>query len=121
MEQRNDDFKKRRKHLENYNDEQLKAYFFELIDKINDPILKLGKEYTTPAIERSILMRMGFSSQEAKYITNKLEEHDLLQFGAGHVVYKYHLLKDLTIRESGIALLEDENIAKIRGEFFETK
>ncbi len=121
MKQRADDFQTRRKHLEKYNDEQLKTYFFELIDKINEPILKMGKEYTTPAIERSILMRMGFSSQEAKFITNKLFEHDLLQFGAGHVVYKYHLIKKLPLREAGLKLLDDENVIKIRGEFFEAK
>lgn len=121
MKQRNDDFKLRRKHLENYSDEQLKKYFFELVDKINEPILKLGMEYTTPAIERSILMRMGFSSQEAKFITNKLLEHDLLQFGAGHVVYKYHLMKNINLRDAGLKLLEDDNVNEIRGEFFEAK
>jgi D-ornithine 4,5-aminomutase subunit alpha len=112
MKQRNDDFKERRVHLDAYNDQELKAYFFELTDQLVDPLLELAFAYTTPAIERSVLMRMGFSSIEAKTITDRLFELELLAHGAGHVVYLYAQKKKLSIREAGLLLLEDHDLLK---------
>ncbi|MBN2299878.1 MAG: ornithine aminomutase subunit alpha [Acholeplasmataceae bacterium] len=106
MKARNDDFKERRKHLDSFSDEQLKTYFFELTDQIVDPLMKLAYDYTSPAIERSVLLRMGFSSLEAKAITDRLNEHNLLQFGAGQVVYLFCKQHKLSIREAGLKLLE---------------
>jgi len=113
MKSRNDDFLERRKHLSKYSDSELKAYFQELTDQIIDPLLSLAYEYTTPAIERSVLMRMGFSSLEAKMITEKLMENHLLEHGAGHVVFKYATIEKLSIRESGLALLETSEVNKM--------
>ncbi|MDO9628521.1 MAG: D-ornithine 4,5-aminomutase subunit OraS [Acholeplasmataceae bacterium] len=110
MKSRNDDYLERREHLDKYSDSELKAYFKELTDQIIDPLLTLAYDYTTPAIERSVLMRMGFSSLEAKHITDKLLENNLLEHGAGHIVYKYAKLKKLPIRDSGLALLETSEI-----------
>jgi len=110
MKSRNDDFLERRKHLTKYSDSELKAYFQELTDQMIDPLLSLAYEYTTPAIERSVLMRMGFSSLEAKMITEKLMENNLLAHGAGHVVFKYATLKKLSIREAGLSLLETSEV-----------
>ena len=62
---RDDDFKDRHQHLKDLTDEQLEARFWELANKLVDPLLQMGKEYTSPAIERSVLLRMGFSSIEA--------------------------------------------------------
>jgi D-ornithine 4,5-aminomutase subunit alpha len=112
MKQRNDDFKERREHLDAYNDKELKAYFFELTDQLVDPLLELAYQYTTPAIERSVLMRMGFSSIEAKTITDRLFELELLAHGAGHIVYLYSKMKKLSIRDAGLTLLEDQNLSK---------
>ena len=113
MKSRNDDFLERRKHLDKYSDKALKTYFFELTDQLIDPLLDLARDYTTPAIERSVLMRMGFSSLEAKAITDKLFEHNLLAFGAGHIVYRFHLDHQLSIREAGLKLLEEDHIKSI--------
>ena len=110
MKSREDDFQLRKKHLEKYSDEELKQYFYKLIDQTIDPLLDLAYEYTTPAIERSVLMRMGFSSHEAKMITDLIFEHNLLAHGAGHVLYRFAKLKNLPIREAGLKLLEVENI-----------
>jgi len=112
MKQRNDDFKDRRKHLEHLSDEQLKTYFYELTDKIVDPLLTLAYDYTTPAIERSVLMRMGFSSLESKAIVDKLFDHQLLSYGAGHIVYLYSKMNKTSIREAGLKLLYDQELDK---------
>ncbi len=113
MKQRNDDFKERREHLDYYSDEELKTYFFELTDQLVHPLLNLAFDYTSPAIERSVLMRMGFSSTEAKTITDKILDHNLLSHGAGHVVFRYAKNNQLSIREAGLKLLQDHEIEQM--------
>ncbi|MDI6453706.1 ornithine aminomutase subunit alpha [Peloplasma aerotolerans] len=113
MKPRNDDFQERRKHLDHLDDHELKEYFYKLTNQMIDPLLELAYEYTSPAIERSVLMRMGFSSLEAKAITDKLMEYQLLEHGAGHVVYVYSKNNKLSIRESGLALTEGKNVEKM--------
>ncbi len=113
MKPRNDDYEKRRKHLEAYSDEELKTYFFELTDQIVNPMMDLAFRYTSPAIERSVLMRMGFSSLEAKAITDQLNEHDLLPFGAGHIVYYCSKSFGYEIREAGLNLMEGKHIQEM--------
>lgn len=110
MKNRSDDYLERRKHLSKLSKSELKEYFFELTDKILDPLLDLSYEYTSPAIERSVLLRMGFSSLEAKGITDKIYEHSLLEHGAGHLVYRYSKDKNMSIREAGLAILESDAI-----------
>ena len=72
---RNDDFAERHEHLASLTDEQLEARFWELANKLVDPLLEMGYEYTSPAVERSVLLRMGFSSIEAKAIVDGCIEH----------------------------------------------
>ena len=117
MKSRNDDFLERREHLDKYSDHELKEYFNKLTDQIIDPLLTLAYEYTTPAIERSVLMRMGFSSLESKMITDKLMENNLLEHGAGHVVFKYATLTKLPIREAGLSLLDTTEVNKMMEAF----
>lgn len=113
MKTRIDDFSERRKHLEKLSDQELKDYFFKLTDQLVDPLLKLAYDYTTPAIERSVLMRMGFSSIEAKMITDRIFENDLLAYGAGHIVFLYAKNQHLSIREAGLKLLNENELKKL--------
>ncbi|ETA79431.1 ornithine aminomutase subunit alpha [Youngiibacter fragilis] len=85
---REDDFEKRREHLRNLSDDELKERFFTLADRITDPLVELAKNSTTPSIERSVLLRMGFSSIEAKGIVERIIDAGLLGKGAGNVVLK---------------------------------
>jgi D-ornithine 4,5-aminomutase subunit alpha len=104
---REDDFKTRRVPLQNMSDEELKQYFWSLADKAVNPLIDLAKTHTTPAIERSVLLRMGFSSLEAKALVEKTIQHELIAKGAGHVVYRYAKITDQTIRDAGMKLLSD--------------
>lgn len=113
MKQRNDDYNTRSEHLKKMSDHELKAYFEKLTDQIIDPLLDLAYRYTTPAIERSVLMRMGFSSLEAKAITEKMMDYHLLEHGAGHVVFKYAQLHKLNMRDAGLKLLDTHEMEKI--------
>lgn len=105
---REDDFSTRRKHLEGLTDEELKARFRELVEKTVDPLLEMARTHTTPSIERSILLRMGFSSIEAKPLVEMTIDRGLMGKGAGHVVYRAAKENNLSIREAGLRLLEGE-------------
>lgn len=106
---RKDDFEARRKHLADMTEEQLEARFWELAGKIVDPMVDLAKKNTSPSIERSVLLRMGFSSIEAKAIVNGVIDRGLMGKGAGHVVYRVAKDKNMDIREVGLKLVDGDD------------
>ncbi len=110
MKERQDDFDKRRTQLKNMTDAELKAYFYELSDKIVDPFMELGEHYTSKSVERSVLLRMGFSSIEAKKIVDMLNENNLLRKGAGHCVYRVARDNQISIRDAGHQIAEGKAI-----------
>jgi D-ornithine 4,5-aminomutase subunit alpha len=110
MKERIDDYQNRRQHLKNMSDQELKAYFLELSDKIVDPLLDLAYENTSKSIERSVLLRMGFSSIESKAIVEVIDETNLLAKGAGHCVYALAQKKQITIHEAGLMLQNGDGI-----------
>ena len=114
---RPDDYLTRREHLKDLSDEALKAYFWHLAEEIVNPLVDLAYHHTTPAIERSVLLRMGFSSLEAKQIVQKTIEHDLIGKGAGHVVYRYSRLANLPLRDAGLALMENQGWDLVKQSF----
>ena len=105
-EKRADDFNESRAHLANLSDQELYERFWSLASDIVDPLLELGRKNTSPAIERSVLLRMGFSSIEAKAIVDGVIDRGLMGKGAGHVVYKLAKSKNISVREAGVALAD---------------
>ncbi len=105
---REDDFQERRKHLADLTEKELEERFWELANEIVDPLVELAYKNTSPSIERSVLLRMGFSSIEAKSIVNGALDRGLLGKGAGHLVYRLANEKDMDIREVGLKLAEGE-------------
>ncbi len=112
-------FEEGRKHLAHLSDEELYNYFWELAGKIVDPLVEAGKIYSSPAIERSVLLRMGFSSLEAQAIVTGLTERRLIAHGAGHVVWKLSEELGLDIRQTGLALVEGRHWDQAAGLFGE--
>lgn len=106
---RDDDFAKRRVHLQNLTDEELKARFWEMAEKIVDPMLDLAKTHTTPSIERSVLLRMGFSSLEVKPLVEGAIDRGLMGKGVGHLVYRVAKDKGIEIREAGLQMIEGDH------------
>lgn len=104
--QRPDDFELRKKHLENMSDEELDKYFWELANKIVDPLVELARTNTSPSIERSVLLRMGFNSLQAKELVKKINERNLLGKGAGNIVLKLSKTMEIDYLEAGKALIE---------------
>lgn len=101
-------FEEARKHLADLSDDELKERFWDLSEEIVEPMLEMGREYTSPSIERSILLRMGFSSTEATEIVNRVLAHELMGKGAGHIVYRIAKEKNIEVREAGVKLSEGE-------------
>ena len=106
MIERKDDFEKRREHLKNLSDEELKKRFWELSEKLVEPLVELAKTHTSPSIERSVLLSMGFDSLESKAIVERVLEAGLLGKGAGHVVLKIAEKNDCSVQEAGKMIID---------------
>ena len=101
---RPDDFEKRREHLKNLTDEQLYEKFWALAGEIVQPMLDLGYKNTTPSVERSVLLRMGFSSIEVAPIVEGVMKQGLMGKGCGNVVWRLSQKKGISVREAGLLL-----------------
>lgn len=98
---RADDFEQRREHLKELTDEQLYERFWNLTQQIVKPIVDLAYNYTSPAIERSVALRMGFSSLQAKPLIDYGTKWNLLGKGIGNVILTYAKLKNIDYLEAG--------------------
>lgn len=105
--ERNDDFEARRAHLQQMSDEELHDYFWRLVDDLVAPLIEEARTHTTPAIERSVLLRMGFSSLECRQLVTRMQERSLLGHGAGRLLLELAKRKGISVRDAGDALLSD--------------
>lgn len=101
-----DNFETRRAHLKDMSDAELHAYFWELVDRIVAPLVEEARTHTSPSIERSVLLRMGFSSIEAKDLVSGMDKRGLLGLGVGRLVLELAQAKGVTVREAGLLLLQ---------------
>jgi D-ornithine 4,5-aminomutase subunit alpha len=108
MEPRKDDFEERSKKLQKMTDEQLDNYFWELVEKVVDPMIDMASKNTSQSLERSVLLRMGFNSMQAKVLVNKIFEKHLLSKGAGHIVWKVAKENNLSVKEAGEKMVDDQ-------------
>jgi D-ornithine 4,5-aminomutase subunit alpha len=107
LSERDDDFAARRRRLAGLGDEQLHERFWELVDRLVSPLVEEAREYTTPAIERSVLLRMGFTGAEAKALVDGMHGQGLLGHGAGRLLVGYAGRRGSSVREAGLALLDE--------------
>lgn len=114
---RADDYEIRRQHIKNLTDQELKERFWQLAEKTVEPLLDLAYKNTTPAIERSVVLRMGFSSLEAKQIVDLTIKHGLISKGAGHVIYRLSQLEKISLRDAGLKLINDEGFKAVKESF----
>ncbi len=102
------EFSRRRTHLAKMTETELESHFWQLAQDVVEPMVTLAQTHTSPSIERSVLLRMGFSSLEASAIVQKVFAHGLLGKGAGHVVYRYAKERDLDLLDAGRILAAHE-------------
>jgi D-ornithine 4,5-aminomutase subunit alpha len=105
----NSNFENKRKHLKTLTDDQLHAYFWELTSKIVDPLIELAKTHTSPSIERSVLLRMGFTSIESSNLVEKCIHNNLISHGAGNIVLRYAQVNNISIQEAGNKLITEDD------------
>jgi len=98
---REDDFQTRREHLKDLTGDQLYDRFWSLTEQIVKPIVDLAYTHTSPAIERSVVLRMGFSSLQAKTLIDHGAKWDLLGKGIGNVILTYARMKNTGYLEAG--------------------
>lgn len=101
---REDDFEKRREHLKNLTDAELYSRFWRLTEDIVSPMIELASTHTSPSIERSVLLRMGFSSIEAGNMVKEGTKWNLLGLGMGNVVLTYADLMEIPYLKAGAEL-----------------
>lgn len=103
-----DTFERDRQHLAKLTDQEIYDKFWTLTAEIIAPLLDLAQKNTTPSVERSVLIRLGFSSIEAKALVEKVINHNLMSKGAGHVVYVASKENNIAIKEAGLGLIADK-------------
>ena len=103
---------KRREELKKLTDEQLRERFWELCDKVVQPMTEFARQHTSPSIERAVLLRMGIDSVTAKSVVERIHEAGLLGKGAGHVLIKVSEKKRTDVRGAAQAILEDKYVLK---------
>ena len=72
------------------------------------PLIEEARSHTSPSIERSVLLRMGFSSIEANQIVKQMGQRQLLAHGAGHLILNLAKKNKISVREAGLGLLDGQ-------------
>jgi D-ornithine 4,5-aminomutase subunit beta len=91
--------------LRNLDLDPLRELFWTLARRTVEPLARFAAEHTTPSIERSVLLRMGFDSTEAKELVDKAVRGGWLGDGVGGVLADYADRHRITIREAYSAVL----------------
>lgn len=113
MIERPDDFTERRKKLAHLTEEELHRRFWELAEAIAEPLIRLARTHTSPSLERSVLLRMGISSQDAMVIVQKITELGLLGKGAGNVVWRLSRELGIDAARAGAELARGRHWEKV--------
>ena len=95
--QRPCDFEERRKHLQAVRRELKERFWFRTKYQASTTWLY----HTSPSIERSVLLRMGFSSLEAQSIVSSAEKRGLLGKGAGNIVLTFAKARGIDYLQAG--------------------
>lgn len=103
---RADDYKERREHLKDLTEEELYNRFWELTEQIVKPMVDLAYTHTSPSVERSVILRMGFSSLQAQPLVDYGTKWKLLGHGMGNVILTYARLRNIPYLEAGEELAQ---------------
>ena len=112
---RPDDFARRREPLRGMSDAELHARFWSLVERIVAPLVEEARTHTSPAIERSVLLRMGLGSQEAKVLVARVAGRGLLGHGAGRLLLDFARRRGLPLREAAAELLAGRGWEELGG------
>lgn len=106
MEQQVNNYEVRLEELSQLSDEELYLRFWHLAERLVEPLVDYARTHTTPSIERSVLMRMGFTSLEAQPFVQKSIEQGMIGKGCGAILLEYAQKHSTSIRQAYTALME---------------
>lgn len=112
---RPDDFETRRAALASLPDDELHALFWRLVERIVAPLVEEARTHTSVAIERSVLLRMGLASAEAKALAERMAERGLLRHGAGRLLLELAQRLGASPRDAAQALLAGRHWEELTG------
>lgn len=112
VEDRLKKFESRMQKLKELDDTELRTKFWELCSSIVKPMLDYGNKFTSPSIERSILLRMGIDSVTSQAVVNNILNAGLLGKGAGHVVMKLSEKHKISIKDAAVKITDDKECLK---------
>jgi D-ornithine 4,5-aminomutase subunit alpha len=99
-------FSERRERLMSLNDEELYQKFWMLADQLTKPLAKFASVHTTPSVERSVLLRMGFNSLQAGAFVERCLSEGVIGQGAGGVLLRYASQHKVTLFQAFDMLME---------------
>ncbi|MFZ5647888.1 MAG: D-ornithine 4,5-aminomutase subunit OraS [Bacillota bacterium] len=117
MIERPDDFAERRKKLAHLSEEELHRRFWDLAETIVQPLIELARTHTSPSLERSVLLRMGISSQDATAIVQKITGLGLLGKGAGNVIWRLSRRLGVDVKQAGSELAQGRHWEQVSSIF----
>jgi len=97
------------KELETLSDEELYQRFWSLANQMVQPLVGYAASHTTPSIERSVLLRMGFNSLQAKAFVEKCIKEGSLGKGAGAILMQVSAKRGIHYTEAYELLLGLDN------------
>jgi len=112
--QRADDFTARRAPLAHLSEAELEQRFFELAQRITQPLVDMAAKHTSPSIERSVILRMGFSSLEAQAIVKRVNELGWLGKGAGNCLWRLAEANDVDVKQAAERLQTESGAEQLK-------
>ncbi|MFD9698195.1 D-ornithine 4,5-aminomutase subunit OraE [Lentzea sp. NPDC059081] len=85
--------------------EKLRDRFWELAGLAVEPLAEFARAHTTPSIERSVLLRMGLDSVQAKELVDLAVREGWLGDGVGGVLRRHADVHTMTLDQAHAALL----------------
>ena len=101
--------------LETATDEKLYERFWQLADRLVSPLTELARTHTSPAVERSVLLRMGFNSLQASAFVDRCVREGQLGRGAGAILLRHAQRNDVSLERAFEELVDAESWEKLLG------
>lgn len=111
------EFEDKRSRLAELGLPEIRERFWRAAFEIAKPLVEMARTHTTPSIERSVLLRMGFSSVEAQAIVERCVKEGLLPKGVGNVVLRVAQGSGVDVLEAGRRLARGQGW-EVAADFF---
>jgi len=105
-QERGERYEALRTELADLDDAALKERCWQLCEEVMTPGVDLARTHTTPAIERSVLLRMGIDSVTTHAVVENVFAAGLGGKGAGHAVLRLSRRDSIGLRDAAARIAE---------------